>query len=610
MVSMVPFSLASSCLQMESCASGDAKHENRLSMGDLLQMPSDDFMSALSLNIFEDKFAEWERKLEQIRRKHNLLEPDRKFGAPSSILDSPQRSLGLFDGEGSYGNEQKMPFLPELVRRMAGRRLEEELKSKSPSTSTSRFYDESYMSPLQLDLNSPPQPSGSSSLGGPSPVELKIPSYKPIKSTFKNGLTTMVSPDSDDGVLLSPASGEMRTGRSGDTLKDMLAKSIVDKVRSRSSNGYFSNGQASPLAPHNSNYNIPLTVDPSHYPGKRRRLDGKSQDSPTKKSQEAVGADGTPLKKTRPKRGQYRKYNSQLLIEAVKAVQRGEMSVHRAGSYFGVPHSTLEYKVKERHLMRQKKSPTSKSGNSSSSSVGSSNGGSSAHGKSDSPPPCDSKASPASCSAGPPLPPAAVSPSLSAGRSSTDTPTSSSHPPKDDVDARDEEEATGSSTPGTSSPEPPQPSSSGPPSSAAPGPDALSASSMLAAHANAEMLMAAAHANNPAMMQLAHQAALSSLALGSHFPLLAAWGHPNGFLPMGLPDPTMMAAAAAAAGYPFPGAFPGVSTSASDLLKRLQQKVEHNTGIPDLLEPGEIPRPLNQSAASSSSPDPTQVAAQ
>jgi len=36
-------------------------------------------------------------------------------------------------------------------------------------------------------------------------------------------------------------------------------------------------------------------------------------------------------------------------------VQRGEMSVHRAGSYYGVPHSTLEYKVKERHLMRPRK---------------------------------------------------------------------------------------------------------------------------------------------------------------------------------------------------------------------------------------------------------------
>lgn len=42
-------------------------------------------------------------------------------------------------------------------------------------------------------------------------------------------------------------------------------------------------------------------------------------------------------------------------MEAVRAVQRGEMSVHRAGSYYGVPHSTLEYKVKERHLMRPRK---------------------------------------------------------------------------------------------------------------------------------------------------------------------------------------------------------------------------------------------------------------
>lgn len=60
-------------------------------------------------------------------------------------------------------------------------------------------------------------------------------------------------------------------------------------------------------------------------------------------------------KGTRPKRGKYRNYDRDSLIEAVRAVQRGEMSVHRAGSYYGVPHSTLEYKVKERHLMRPRK---------------------------------------------------------------------------------------------------------------------------------------------------------------------------------------------------------------------------------------------------------------
>lgn len=36
------------------------------------------------------------------------------------------------------------------------------------------------------------------------------------------------------------------------------------------------------------------------------------------------------------------------------------MSVHRAGSYYGVPHSTLEYKVKERNKLRPKiRRPTS-----------------------------------------------------------------------------------------------------------------------------------------------------------------------------------------------------------------------------------------------------------
>lgn len=47
----------------------------------------------------------------------------------------------------------------------------------------------------------------------------------------------------------------------------------------------------------------------------------------------------------RPKRGRYRNYKKMDLDLAVKAVQNGEMSVHRAGTLFGVPHSTLEYKV-------------------------------------------------------------------------------------------------------------------------------------------------------------------------------------------------------------------------------------------------------------------------
>ena len=54
----------------------------------------------------------------------------------------------------------------------------------------------------------------------------------------------------------------------------------------------------------------------------------------------------------RPKRGRYRCYDRDCLMQAVNAVQRGEMTVTRAGNVYGVPHSTLEYKVKERHLKR------------------------------------------------------------------------------------------------------------------------------------------------------------------------------------------------------------------------------------------------------------------
>ncbi|CAF3664455.1 unnamed protein product [Rotaria sp. Silwood1] len=60
-----------------------------------------------------------------------------------------------------------------------------------------------------------------------------------------------------------------------------------------------------------------------------------------------IGTDG---KQIRPKRGQYRRYESEQLAKAVAAVLSNEMSVHKAGSFFGVPHSTLEYKVKERNI--------------------------------------------------------------------------------------------------------------------------------------------------------------------------------------------------------------------------------------------------------------------
>uniref|UniRef100_A0AAY5EBF2 HTH psq-type domain-containing protein n=1 Tax=Electrophorus electricus TaxID=8005 RepID=A0AAY5EBF2_ELEEL len=53
-------------------------------------------------------------------------------------------------------------------------------------------------------------------------------------------------------------------------------------------------------------------------------------------------------KQPRKKRGRYRQYDHDILEEAIAMVMGGKMSVSKAQGIYGVPHSTLEYKVKER----------------------------------------------------------------------------------------------------------------------------------------------------------------------------------------------------------------------------------------------------------------------
>ncbi|XP_063074428.1 ligand-dependent nuclear receptor corepressor-like protein isoform X6 [Engraulis encrasicolus] len=53
-------------------------------------------------------------------------------------------------------------------------------------------------------------------------------------------------------------------------------------------------------------------------------------------------------KQPRKKRGRYRQYDHDILEEAITMVMSGKMSVSKAQGVYGVPHSTLEYKVKER----------------------------------------------------------------------------------------------------------------------------------------------------------------------------------------------------------------------------------------------------------------------
>ncbi|XP_035492270.2 ligand-dependent nuclear receptor corepressor-like protein isoform X2 [Scophthalmus maximus] len=79
-------------------------------------------------------------------------------------------------------------------------------------------------------------------------------------------------------------------------------------------------------------------------------------------------------KQPRKKRGRYRQYDHDLLEEAITMVMAGRMSVSKAQGVYGVPHSTLEYKVKER-TGTLKNPPKKKSANFCSSNSSSSGSG-------------------------------------------------------------------------------------------------------------------------------------------------------------------------------------------------------------------------------------------
>lgn len=140
---------------------------------------------------------------------------------------------------------------------------------------------------------------------------LRIPSFKPNAEPSEK----------------PPVNGD--TPEAGASIRDAIAKSITHKFQSEtpSSAGF--------------------PRHPSIHQQQQQLQQHQQQQQQQRQSAQGKG--------TRPKRGKYRNYDRDSLVEAVRAVQRGEMSVHRAGSYYGVPHSTLEYKVKERHLMRPRK---------------------------------------------------------------------------------------------------------------------------------------------------------------------------------------------------------------------------------------------------------------
>lgn len=229
-----------------------------------------------------------------------------------------------------------------------------------------------------------------------SNVILKIPSYKPTgsSSSNKNGdmslyhhrssldsSGSMVSPPvtSDSGsppisnlhhplkdvkdVIAASISKKFQQSEQPEQLSRPLLRHSISHPESHMLDFKRTGGFTPPLGgisviktqdlTRQSSYPAPSNKPTSHHHQQQQQQQHSSSNSSNSSSSGNANAAGG--KGTRPKRGKYRNYDRDSLVEAVRAVQRGEMSVHRAGSYYGVPHSTLEYKVKERHLMRPRK---------------------------------------------------------------------------------------------------------------------------------------------------------------------------------------------------------------------------------------------------------------
>ena len=328
---------------VEDDTSNDSSNplEAPLQLNDLLQISTLQYLAPIAMpfilkqEIKTEEESEWEKKLQHIRHKHNL--------SNSSMDHYMEKAL----------KHKLKPVLCELIKKLVEERFEMEMnaaKLKNSENYDSGLYHSSVLRALNFNsVNSNQSGSGSSSPA----LSISVPLYSLEQLETSGKLTA--KDESPPKHFQSHFKYE--NTKIGDTLKDIIVKTISEKVRCKleaSDFGGFSSSsdEAEKIKAKETIMSAFSIPESSGSPPKKikRELDLDSHH----KSYHLGGSSGQ-VKKTRPKRGQYRKYNSQLLTEAVRAVQRGEMSVHRAGSYYGVPHSTLEYKVKERHLLRQKK---------------------------------------------------------------------------------------------------------------------------------------------------------------------------------------------------------------------------------------------------------------
>ena len=167
-------------------------------------------------------------------------------------------------------------------------------------------------------------------------AKITVPSYPPVINSIHRSDNSLESTNNgnDTQSLISSLSPS--------SLKDVIAQIISQKLSGEdlSSNDLSIDKDSKSL----------LTSTLKNIESTLSQVRGKSEKQDSQKKR--VNSPSSGGKGSRPKRGKYRNYDRDNLLKAVRAVQSGEMSVHRAGSFYGVPHSTLEYKVKERHLNR------------------------------------------------------------------------------------------------------------------------------------------------------------------------------------------------------------------------------------------------------------------
>nr|XP_045591896.1 mushroom body large-type Kenyon cell-specific protein 1-like isoform X1 [Procambarus clarkii] len=268
--------------------------------------------------LLKNKMAE---KLEEMSRK-GLGSSDNKRVVESALKylleNIPKLALNKDNKEVSTDIFSSISFYPQLsdfIKKVVEERYNEELqRSKSR-------------------LNGSVDIHAANGLKGDN-CDLTVPSYSPAC----NGL---VKGDSEPTASDSNHSSQPLISLPSPNLKEMIAQMIGQKL-----------GCELPLGKDTASGKLQQSsLSYSSTGDAHSKLNGEKRD-PTKKGSATSSPSGG--KGSRPKRGKYRNYDRDNLLKAVQAVQSGEMSVHRAGSFYGVPHSTLEYKVKERHLTRGK----------------------------------------------------------------------------------------------------------------------------------------------------------------------------------------------------------------------------------------------------------------